>query len=52
MVMFAVVIGHVEIAPANYPQFIRCVNLSFSIFVGLCIVGIFFSLFRGELRSK
>jgi len=52
MVMFAVVIGHVEIAPANYPQFIWCVNLSFSIFVGLCIIGICFSLFRGELRSK
>jgi EmrB/QacA subfamily drug resistance transporter len=52
MVMFAVVIGHVEIAPANYPQFIRCVNLSFSIFVGLCIVGIFFSLFRGQLRDR
>ncbi len=52
MVMFAVIIGHVEIAPANYPQFIRCVNLSFSIFVGLCIVGVFFSLFRGQLREK
>ena len=52
MVMFAVVIGRVEIAPENYPQFIRCVNLSFSIFVFLCIVGIFFSLFRGEVRGK
>lgn len=52
MVMFAVVIGHVEIAPENYPQFIRCVNLSFSIFVLLCIVGIFFSLFRGKLRGR
>jgi len=52
MVMFAVIIGHVEIVPQNYPQFLRCVNLSFSIFVVLCIVGIFFSLFRGELRSK
>jgi len=52
MVMFAVIIGRVEIAPENYPQFIRCVNLSFSIFVVLCIVGIFFSLFRGELRGK
>ena len=52
MVMFAVVIGHVEIAPENYPQFIRCVNLSFSIFVGLCIIGIYFSLFRGQLRDK
>ncbi len=52
MVMFAVVIGHVEIAPENYPQFIRCVNLSFSIFVFLCIVGIFFSLSRGKLRGQ
>ena len=52
MVMFAMIIGRVEIAPENYPQFIRCVNLSFSIFVVLCIVGIFFSLFRGELRGK
>ena len=52
MVMFAVVIGHVEIAPENYYQFIRCVNLSFSIFVLLCIVGIFFSLFRGKLRGR
>ena len=52
MVMFAVVIGHVEIAPENYPQFLRCVNLSFSIFVFLCIIGIFFSLFRGQLRDK
>jgi EmrB/QacA subfamily drug resistance transporter len=51
MVMFAVIIGRVEIAPENYSQFIRCVNLSFSIFVGLCVVGIFFSLFRGALRS-
>jgi EmrB/QacA subfamily drug resistance transporter len=52
MVMFAVVIGHVEIAPGNYPQFIRCVHLSFAIYVGLCIVGVFFSLFRGQLRDS
>jgi MFS family permease len=52
MVIFAVVIGHVEIAPDNYPQFIQCVNLSFSIFVILCIMGIIFSLFRGQLRDK
>jgi EmrB/QacA subfamily drug resistance transporter len=52
MVMFAVIIGRVEIAPENYPQFIRCVNLSFSIFFVLCIVGVFFSLFRGELRGN
>jgi MFS family permease len=52
MVVFAMVIGHVEIAPENYPQLIRCVNLLFSIFVFLCIVGIFFSLFRGKLRGQ
>lgn len=52
MVLFAVVIGHVEIVPENYPQFIRCVNLSFSIFAFLCIAGIFFSLSRGKLRGQ
>jgi len=52
MVMFAMIIGRVEIAPENYLQFIRCVNLSFSIFVVLCIVGVFFSLFRGKLRDN
>ena len=52
MVMFAVIIGHEAISPENYQQFIKCVNLSFSIFVVMCIVGIFFSLFRGELRGK
>ena len=52
MVLFAMVIGHVEIVPENYPQFIRCVNLSFSIFAFLCIAGIFFSLSRGKLRGQ
>jgi nitrogen fixation/metabolism regulation signal transduction histidine kinase len=52
MVMFAIIIGHEAISPENYPQFIKCVNLSFSIFVVMCIVGVFFSLFRGALRSN
>jgi MFS family permease len=52
MVIFAVIIGRVEIAPANYPRFIKCVNLSFSLFVGMCIIGVFFSMFRGKLRSE
>ena len=52
MVLFAVVIGHVEIVPENYPQFIRCVNLSFSVFAFLCIAGIFFSLSRGKLKGQ
>lgn len=52
MVLFAIFIGREEIAPANYDQFLKCVNISFAIFMLMCVVGVFFSLFRGELRSK
>ncbi len=52
MVIFTVVIGHVEIAPENYDQFLHCAKLAFGIFTIMCIVGIAFSLFRGQLRSS
>ena len=52
MVIFTVVIGHVEIAPENYDQFLRCAKIAFAIFSVMCVVGIGFSLFRGELRRK
>ena len=52
MVIFTVVIGHVEIAPENYDQFLRCAKMAFGIFAVMCVVGIGFSLFRGELRHE
>ena len=50
MMLFAVIIGPVEITPAYYPQFIASLQIGFAIFTILCVVGIFFSLIRGKVR--
>ena len=52
MVIFAVFIGREQITPSNYELFLKSVKLSFLIFTFLCVIGIFFSLTRGELRTK
>lgn len=49
--IFALFIGRVQITPIYYPVFIKSVRVAFIIFAGLCICGIFFSLYRGTLRS-
>jgi EmrB/QacA subfamily drug resistance transporter len=51
MVVFAVFIGRVEINPSNYELFLKSVKISFVIFTIMCVIGIFFSFTRGELRS-
>ena len=51
MVIFAVFIGHEQIAPANYDRFLASVRVSFVIFAAVCMVGICFSLARGQLRQ-
>ncbi len=51
MVVFAVFIGREQITPANYDLFLTSVKVSFGIFSALCIIGIFFSFSRGELRK-
>ncbi len=51
MVVFAVFIGRVEINPSNYELFLKSVKFSFVIFTVFCMVGIFFSCTRGEMRS-
>ena len=48
MVVFSVFIGHEEIKPANYDLFLHSVQVCFTISFILCIVGIFFSFFRGK----
>ncbi len=52
MVIFAVLIGREQIMPSNYELFLKSVKLSFLIFTFLCVAGIFFSITRGELRTK
>jgi EmrB/QacA subfamily drug resistance transporter len=51
MVLFSIFIGHQEISPANYHLFLKCVKVSFLISAMLCVVGVYFSFFRGELRK-
>jgi len=52
MVIFAVFIGREQITPSNYELFLKSVKISFVVFTFLCVIGIFFSLTRGELRTK
>ena len=52
MVIFAVFIGREQITPSNYELFLKSVKVSFVIFTFLCVIGIFFSFTRGELRSE
>ena len=48
MMIFAIVIGQVEITPANYPQFTQSLHWAFVLFTAMCVVGIYFSLARGK----
>jgi EmrB/QacA subfamily drug resistance transporter len=51
MLLFALYIGRVEIAPENYDLFLASVRTAFIIFTVLCVAGIFASLARGRLRA-
>jgi len=46
--IFAIVIGHVEITPEYYPAIIQSVQYSFVLFTALCVIGIFASLQRAN----
>ena len=50
VLIFAIVIGHVEITPAYYPQLMTSIRLTFTLFAVLCVFGIFASLSRGTLH--
>jgi len=51
MLLFAVIIGPVEITPAYFPQFMASLHVGFILFAVFCIVGIFFSLIRGKMHE-
>ena len=50
VLVFTVLIGHVAISPAVYPQLMSSIKTTFTIFGVLCVVGIFFSLSRGKMH--
>jgi EmrB/QacA subfamily drug resistance transporter len=51
MMVFSLYLGEVEITPQHYPEFLHGVNVAFAVFSVLCILGIFASLARGQLRK-
>jgi len=50
--VFALVIGRVQITPVLHPVFLASVHYALFIFFGLCLCGIYFSFSRGQLRKK
>ena len=48
MMIFAIIIGPVEITPAYYPQFVLSLHYAFILFTAFCIIGVFASLVRGK----
>jgi EmrB/QacA subfamily drug resistance transporter len=51
MILFGLLIGRSEIHPENYPAFLQSFSIAFIIFSVLCVLGIFASLARGNIRK-
>lgn len=49
--ILAVIVGSVQITPANYPAFLDSVRFAFILFAVLCFGGVIASLARGNLRE-
>ena len=50
--ILALFMGRVQITPEHYPTLVTSVKTAFTIFSGLCTVGIYFSFSRGRLRAS
>ncbi len=50
MLIFSLTMGRVKIRPDVYPLFLNALRISFYIFTGLCIIGIYASLKRGKIK--
>lgn len=50
MLTFSVIMGHVEISPGQLGGLMTSIRVAFGIFAGLCVIGVIFSLARGNLR--
>ena len=49
--VLALLVGHKAITPANYDRFLLSVQTLFMISAVFCVLGVFFSMFRGRLRN-
>ena len=50
--LFALFLGRAEITPELYPQFLTSTKAAFAVFTVLCVLGVFASLARGDIRRK
>ena len=51
MLVFAVVIGRVQITPEYFQPFLHATRIAFAASAALCFVGIYFSLARGKMHE-
>jgi EmrB/QacA subfamily drug resistance transporter len=52
LMIFSLFMGRAPIEPSVYPLFLRSVRFAFVFYAGLCVVGIFASLARGNRRPN
>ena len=50
MTALSIFMGRVQVTPEVYPQFLESMTTILSVFVVLCIFGVFASLSRGKVR--
>jgi len=51
-ILFALFLGRVEITPELYPLFSTSARMAFVVFAALCVIGVFASLARGDIRGR
>jgi hypothetical protein len=49
MLLFALVIGRVQITPEYHDRLVQSINVAFMIYAASCFIGIFASLARGKV---
>jgi hypothetical protein len=52
ILVFSIFVGKVQITSEYYPHFLRCLRLTFSLFVALCLGGVLASLAGGNVAQK
>jgi EmrB/QacA subfamily drug resistance transporter len=52
MLIFALLIGEVQITPLYYPLLLKSMKMAFSLLTVLCFLGIFASLARGRMHNN
>ena len=52
LLLFSLIIGQVQIIPANYPLFLRTMKIVLIIFAILCFFAIFASVIRGKIHAE